>query len=185
MSKRATDSTSRSPEKKAHPEPAAAAEVSCACTADASASDCSCAASAAAPSVHTRRSRPQAWEVERIIASRCRNPSDRRAALRAAAGRLEELEFLVQWAGFDASQRSWITADNFAGGLSSPMLLEFMEAQRRDDIELRDRRELLAAMRILRYVGNEQDKEAVELFESNLSLATLVALERLSRIAEH
>jgi hypothetical protein len=64
------------------------------------------------------------------------------------------------------------------------MLLEFMEAHRRHEIELRDRRELLAAMRILRYVGNEQDKEAVELFESNLSIATLVALERLSRSAE-
>lgn len=66
------------------------------------------------------------WIVERIVRCRSLNQTDRRTLLRASAGNLDSLEFLVHWEGYPKASRSWLTVDNFAGGKGSPMVLEFM-----------------------------------------------------------
>jgi hypothetical protein len=77
----------------------------------------------------TNRRKSERFEVRQIMRCRRRQPIDdsRAAQLRLAAGIVDDLEFEVQWVGYDDSDRTWIPATNFAGGASSPMITAFMK----------------------------------------------------------
>lgn len=66
------------------------------------------------------------WAVKRVVAWRPRD-SSRKTQQGAAQGKLEYMEFQVEWEADNSL--SWITVNNFAGGKSSPMLREFLKTE--------------------------------------------------------